>query len=61
MELIDNKSKLLWDDHKKEIKKGVKVRMVASYFTIYSFEALKEKLSAIEKLQFIFPALTFVK
>ena len=61
MELIDNKSKLLWDDHKKEIKKGVKVRMVASYFTIYPFEALKEELSAIEKLQFIFPAPTFVK
>ena len=52
MELIDNKSKLLGDDLKKVIKKGAKVRMVASYFSIYAFEALKEELSAIEELQF---------
>ena len=61
MELIDNKSKLLGDDLKKVIKKGAKVRMVASYFSIYAFEALKEELSAIEELQFIFPTPTFVK
>ena len=30
MELIDNKSKLLGDDLKREIKRNVKVRMVAS-------------------------------
>ena len=61
MELIDNKSKLLGDDLKKVIRKGAKVRMVASYFSIYAFEALKEELSAIEELQFIFPTPTFVK
>lgn len=61
MELIDNKSKLLGDDLKKTIKKGAKVRMVASYFSIYAFEALKEELSSIEELQFIFPTPTFVK
>lgn len=61
MELIDNKSKLLGDDLKREIKKDAKVRMVASYFSIYAFEALKEELSAIEELQFIFPTPTFVK
>lgn len=61
MELIDNKSKLLGDDLKKVIKKGARVRMVASYFSIYAFEALKEELSAIEELQFIFPTPTFVK
>lgn len=61
MELIDNKSKLLGDDLKREIKKDAKVRMVASYFSIYAFEALKEELSGIEELQFIFPTPTFVK
>ena len=53
MELIDNKSKLLGDDLKREIKRNAKVRMVASYFSIYAFEALKEELSGIEELQFI--------
>lgn len=61
MELIDNKSKLLGDDLKREIKRNAKVRMVASYFSIYAFEALKEELSGIEELQFIFPTPTFVK
>ena len=42
MELIDNKSKLLGDDLGKEIKNGAKIKMVASYFSIYAFEALKE-------------------
>lgn len=35
--------------------------MVASYFSIYAFEALKEELPGIEELQFIFPTPTFVK
>ena len=43
MELIDNKSKLLGDDLKREITKGASVRMVASYFSIYAFEALKDQ------------------
>ena len=61
MELIDNKVKLLGDDLKKELEKGAKVRMVASYFSIYAFEALKEELSSVSELQFIFPNPTFVQ
>ena len=61
MEFIDNKSKLLGDDLHKEIKPGAKLKMVASYFSIYAFEALKEELTNIEELQFIFPSPTFVK
>lgn len=61
MELIDNKSKLLGDDLKKEIKSGAKIKIVASYFSIYAFEALKEELSSISELQFIFPSPTFVQ
>ncbi len=61
MELIDNKSKLLGDDLKREIRRGAKIKMVASYFSIYAFEALKEELCAIDEFQFIFPAPTFVK
>ena len=35
--------------------------MVASYFSIYAFEALKDELESIDELQFIFPTPTFVK
>ena len=50
MELIDNKSKLLGDDLKKEITDKTTIKMVASYFSIYAFEALKEELSSIEEM-----------
>lgn len=60
MELIDNKSKLLGDDLKKEITDKTTIKMVASYFSIYAFEALKEELSSIEEMEFIFPTPTFV-
>ena len=55
MELLDNKSKLLGDDLKKELINGSKVKVVASCFSIYAFEALKNELSNIEVLNFIFP------
>ena len=59
-EVIDNRSKLLGDDLKKELKEGTTLRVVASYFSIYAFETLKEELSNIKELQFIFPSPTFV-
>ena len=49
------------DDLKKEIISGARIKMVASYFSIYAFEALKEELSNISELQFIFPNPTFVQ
>ena len=38
MNIIDNKTNLLGDDLKVELKKNSKVKIVASYFSIYSFE-----------------------
>lgn len=61
MELLDNKTKLLGDDLKKELVGGSKLKIVASYFSIYAFESLKEELSKIEELKFIFPSDTFVE
>lgn len=61
MELIDNKSKLLGDDLSKEIKSGSTLKIVASYFSVYAFQALKDELSKIDELQFIFPSPTFVQ
>src|SRR5690606_21458434 len=40
--------------------RGARLRIAASCFSIYAFEALKSELSKIESLQFIFTAPTFV-
>ena len=37
-EIIDNKSRLLGDDIKQEMKSGVKVNIVASVFTIEKYK-----------------------
>ncbi|MGD9909450.1 MAG: helicase-related protein [Candidatus Izemoplasmatales bacterium] len=60
MELLDNKTKLLGDDLRKEILPGSKVKIVASFFSIYAYETLKKELESVEELEFIFPAPTFV-
>ena len=48
MELTDNKSKLLGDDLGKEITKGAKLRMVASYLSLY--EIFKDKSFATDNV-----------
>src|ERR1035438_7553215 len=60
MEIIDNINRLLGDDLKHSILPGAKVRIAASCFSIYAYEALKAELERIESLQFIFTAPTFV-
>lgn len=60
-ETIDNRTKLLGDDLKKELKDGAKVRIAASCFSMYAFNELKEELSKIDELEFIFTSPTFTK
>ncbi len=60
MELIDNINCLLGDDLKQTIKPGARLKIAASCFSIYAFEALKIELEKIEELEFIFTAPTFV-
>lgn len=60
MKIIDNISHLLGDDLKQTIKPGSRLKIAASCFSIYAFEALKAEFSKIDKLQFIFTAPTFV-
>ncbi len=60
MELIDNKTKKLGDDLKKEIKSNSKLKICASVFSMYGFETLKKELSKIDNLKFIFTDPTFV-
>lgn len=58
-ELIDNKNKTLKDDLSIEIKSGSKLSIAAACFSIYAFQELKDVLSEIEELRFIFTSPTF--
>lgn len=60
MELIDNISRLLGDDLKQTLKPGARLKIAASCFSMYAFEALKAELERIEELNFIFTSPTFV-
>lgn len=60
MKIIDNINILLGDDLKTSITSKSKVKIAASCFSIYAYEALKAELSKVESLEFIFTAPTFV-
>lgn len=54
MEIIDNINDLLGEDLKKSVKPGGKLRIAASCFSIYAYEALKEELAKLDAVEFIF-------
>ena len=60
MQILDNINHLLGDDLKQTITPGSKLKIAASCFSIYAFEALKRELSRIDSLEFIFTSPTFV-
>lgn len=60
MELIDNISRLLGDDLKQTLKPGTRLKIAASCFSMYAYEALKAELGNIDQLDFIFTSPTFV-
>lgn len=60
MELIDNISRLLGDDLKSTLKPNSRLKVAASCFSMYAFEALKSELEKIDELSFIFTSPTFV-
>jgi len=59
-ELLDNVNRLFGDDLKQAIQTGGKLRIAASCFSIYAFEALRDELEKLDSLEFIFTAPTFV-
>ena len=61
MKLIDNVNHRLSDDLKESIKKGSKLSIAASSFSIYAYESLKKELESIDELRFIFTSPTFVE
>ena len=60
MQILDNVNTLWGDDLKETLKPGTKLKIAASCFSIYAFEALKKELEKIDSLEFIFTAPTFV-
>ena len=60
MRIIDNVNNLLGDDIRSVLYGGSKLKIAASCFSIYAFEALKKELANVESLSFIFTAPTFV-
>lgn len=60
MQILDNINALWGDDFKQTLKPGSKLKIAASCFSIYAYEALKEELEQIESFEFIFTSPAFV-
>ena len=60
MKLIDNINELLGDDIKKSIQPGARLKIAASCFSIYAYEALKRELESVESFEFIFTFPSFM-
>ncbi|WP_319549514.1 SNF2-related protein [Desulfogranum marinum] len=60
MQILDNINTLWGDDLKKAIKPEARLKIAASCFSIYAYEALKKELEKIDSLEFIFTAPAFV-
>ncbi|MDT8376078.1 MAG: SNF2-related protein [Mariprofundaceae bacterium] len=60
MKIIDNINILLGDDLKDTLRSGGRLKVAASCFSIYAYEALKSELEKLDELQFIFTSPTFV-
>jgi superfamily II DNA or RNA helicase len=60
MQIIDNINHLFGNDLKENLRKGSKLQIAASCFSIYAFEALKTELENIDSLEFVFTSPTFV-
>ncbi|MBL8084139.1 MAG: DEAD/DEAH box helicase family protein [Candidatus Obscuribacter sp.] len=60
MKIIDNINSLLGDDLKVSLQSNSKLKIAASCFSIFAYEALRSELAKIESLEFIFTAPTFV-
>lgn len=60
MRIIDNVSELLGDDLKAALVPRSKLRIAASTFSIFAFEALRDELGQLSELEFIFTSPSFV-
>ena len=59
MKILDNINNTLGLDIQSQLTKKSKLKIAASYFSIYAYAALKKELEKIEELQFVFTSPTF--
>ena len=59
-QLLDNVNQTLRNDLMTIIKSGSRVSIAAASFSIYAFQELREKLSEIDELRFIFTSPSFI-
>lgn len=60
MEIFNNTTKVVKDDLVKTIKRGDRISIAATCFSIYAYQELKKQLESCEELRFIFTSPTFV-
>ena len=60
MKILDNINSTFKNDLTETITKNSKISIAASYFSIYAFQELKDQLSDISEMQFIFTSPTFL-
>lgn len=60
MQIFDNINNILKDDLTLSIKRGSKLSIAATCFSIYAYKELKAQFKAIDKLEFIFTSPAFV-
>ena len=60
MQILDNINALWGEDLKQTLKSGTKLKVAASCFSIYAYEALKNELESIDSLEFIFTEPAFL-
>ncbi len=60
MQILDNINTLWGNDLKQALKPGSKLKIAASCFSIYAYEALKKELEKVDSLEFIFTTPAFV-
>ncbi len=61
METIDNLNSLLGDSLKETLTPGGKLKIAASCFSMFAYEALREELEKLEAVEFIFTSPTFAQ
>ena len=61
MKILDNVNNTVRDDMRVEMKRGSKVSIAASCFSMYAYQELRKQLESVEEFRFIFTSPTFVK
>ena len=60
MKLIDNINETVKNDLIDKVKKGSRISIIASCFSMYAYKELKKQLDGVESFRFIYTEPTFV-